>query len=330
MAVQERLLNGGELPFVNGRRSLAWLPWLTLLLGVGATYVVWNGAHSESRQTQQDRFDFYVAEIVGNVEGRMRAYEQVLNGTEGLFAASASVARDEFKAYAEALQLANNYPGIQGLGFSLLVPARERSRHIARLRAEGFPDYTLYPEGERDVYSAIVYIEPFDWRNRRAFDYDMYANPVRREAMLRAWETSASAVSGKVTLVQETDADPQSGFLMYVPVYRHGLPHATPEQRRANLLGWAYAPFRMNDLMQGILSKHFGEKQVALDLKIFDGTAALPWWSAMRIPSPQSRRWRQPWRSGSASRCISALTNSLSRSISAPAASRRAAAIPSA
>src|SRR5690606_39593643 len=40
---------------------------------------------------------------------------------------------------------------------------------------------------------------------------------------------------------------------MYVPVYRAGLPIETLAQRRDALLGWAYSPYRMNDLMAGIL-----------------------------------------------------------------------------
>ncbi len=251
---------------------LAWLPWLTLLIGLGITYAVWHETRSDSGQVAQEKFEFRVAEISRDIEGRMRAYEQVLLGTVGLFAASESVTRSEFKANVDVLRLAEHFPGIQGVGFSRLVAARERQRHIEQIRREGFPEYDLHPGDARDFHTAIVYIEPFDWRNRRAFGYDMYSDPVRRVAMQRAWEEGVSAISGKVTLRQETEADIQAGFLMYMPVYRNQLAHASPAQRRGNLLGWVYAPFRMNDLMRNILQKNFGEKTAALDLEIFDGS----------------------------------------------------------
>src|SRR3546814_9134348 len=57
-----------------------------------------------------------------------------------------------------------------------------------RIRAEGFPNYSVTPPGEREVYFPITLIEPFDERNQRAFGYDMFSEPVRREAMRRSEE----------------------------------------------------------------------------------------------------------------------------------------------
>ena len=72
--------------------------------------------------------------------------------------------------------------------------------------------------------------------------------------------------------MQENDQDVQSGFLMYLPVYRNGSSHETVADRRANIIGWVYAPFRMNDLMHGIL----GEQVHNFDLEIFDGENVSP------------------------------------------------------
>jgi PAS domain S-box-containing protein len=59
---------------------------------------------------------------------------------------------------------------------------------------------------------------------------------------------------------------------MYVPVYRNGQPTETLAERRAGITGWVYAPFRLNDLMQGIL----GEQADNIHLEIFDGKSATP------------------------------------------------------
>eukprot|EP01030_Chromulinospumella_sphaerica_P013847 gene13847-13632_t len=60
----------------------------------------------------------------------------------------------------------------------------------------GFPDYSVTPAGEREVYFPITLIEPFDERNQRAFGYDMFSEPTRREAMRRAMDTGQPTVSG--------------------------------------------------------------------------------------------------------------------------------------
>lgn len=68
--------------------------------------------------------------------------------------------------------------------------------------------------------------------------------------------------------MQETPDDAQAGILMYVPLYR-GQP-MTEEERKQQAIGVVYAPFRMNDLMQGIMGKRFS----GLKLAIYDGMEA--------------------------------------------------------
>ncbi len=141
------------------------------------------------------------------------------------------------------------------MGFAVPVPAAQLASHEQRIRAEGFPDYRVSPPGKRDFYTAIVYLEPFDWRNQRAFGYDMYSEPVRREAMERARALGVPALSGRVRLVQETSSDVQAGVLLYLPVFQRGAPLETPAQRDQAFMGWVYAPFRLGDLMLGTLGR---------------------------------------------------------------------------
>lgn len=252
---------------------LRLLPPAILLLGLALTYALQDAARTSYHRALHDEFAFRVNEVVRDINTRMTKYEQVLEGAAGLFAASDSVDRSEFAEYVGMLRLDEKYPGIQGVGFAQWVRPDEKAAHVARVRAEGFPRYDIRPAGDRDAYSAIVYLEPFDWRNQRAFGYDMYSEPVRRAAMAEARDSGATAISGKVRLVQESGRDEQAGFLMYLPIYRPHAPHQTQEERRANLVGWVYAPFRMDDLMRGILGRHFGEIAEALDLEIYDGEA---------------------------------------------------------
>ncbi len=251
-----------------------FLPWVILILALGQTYVLQQAPRESAQQALHAEFDFRANEIIGNISRRLQSYEQVLEGTTGLFAASKAVSREQFAEYVRTLKLEGKYPGIQGVGFARVLLPSEKADHIAAQRAAGLADYDVHPAGQRDVYTAIVYLEPSNWRNRRALGYDMHSEPVRRLAMERARDTDQTSISGKVRLVQETEQDVQSGFLMYLPVYRPQLPHRTLEERRANLIGWVYAPFRLNDLMAGILGQRFGEVGATLDLEIHDGDTA--------------------------------------------------------
>ncbi|MGE5467150.1 MAG: CHASE domain-containing protein [Ignavibacteria bacterium] len=254
------------------RISAKFIPWAILALGMTLTYVLQDAARDAARKALRDEFDSRVTEVVGYLGRRMQAYEQVLEGAVGLFAAAREVDRRSFSAYVSALKLEGKYPGIQGVGFARVVPAAEKARHIERVRAEGFSGYEIRPAGPRDPYTAIVFLEPFDWRNQRAFGYDMYSEPVRRMAMDRACDENATAISGKVRLVQETEQDGQAGFLMYLPVYRRLAAGLSAEERRDNLAGWIYAPFRMDDLIQGMLGRWRGDTTSFIDFEIYDGT----------------------------------------------------------
>jgi len=243
--------------------------WMVLLIALTAT--IWSGfllKHVEQQQVKQNIFDYRIERIKNSITNRITAYQQVLYSGVGLFATCHSVDRQTWRDFVANLRLSENYPGIQGVGFSQLIQPQDKDAHIKKIQAEGgfFQDYTLRPAGEREQYTSIIYLEPLDKRNQQAIGYDMFSEPTRHTAMARARDTGNAALSGKVILVQEIDEDVQAGFLIYVPVYRQDLPHNTVEERRNALIGYVYSPFRMKDLMQGIL----GARPSGIDMSIYD------------------------------------------------------------
>ena len=260
----------------NARNLQRLLPWLILGIGLLFTYALQNIAYQSNFRSVQERFDFRANEIAGNIKSRIESYKIVLLGAKGLFLSSQFVARTEFREYVRQLNLAQNYPGIQGVGFSLLIRPEDLSAHIQKIKKEGFPEYSIKPGGIRDIYTSIMYLEPFDWRNQRAFGYDMLSEPIRRQAMQQSRDENKTVSSGMVTLIQETEKNRQPGFLIYLPIYQHEKLHDTLTDRRENLLGWVYAPFRMHDLMQGIMGPHFGEIGSTIAFDIYDGSTPAP------------------------------------------------------
>ncbi|MFO0589807.1 MAG: CHASE domain-containing protein [Polyangiaceae bacterium] len=237
-----------------------------------ATFSLWAVSLEHSREELRTYFDFRVRDASARIVYRLRAYESVIRGARGLFDASQSVSRGEFRKYVTVLRLADTFPGIQCVGFVEAIPQDSLPAHEAAVRQEGFADYVVQPPGDRPVHTPIVFVEPFEGRNMRAFGYDMFSEPVRRAALEQARDRGSIAISGKVTLVQETGVDVQPGFLMFMPVYRtRGTPMSV-EERRATIVGWTYAAFRMYDLMDGVL----GEQAPDLTLELYDGETTDP------------------------------------------------------
>jgi PAS domain S-box-containing protein len=262
------------MPTLSLSRKTA-LAWVALTLGVLASVLAGLQVKQLLERDAARQFAFDCDQVALKVRGRLDAYALILRGGAGLFAAAGTVERNEWRAYVETLQASRSVPGVQGIGFTQVIPPDELAAHVERIRAEGFPEYSVRPPGPRPLYTSIIYLEPFSDRNLRAFGYDMYSEPVRRAAMEQARDTGEAVLSGKVELVQETGTEVQAGTLMYVPVYRGGAPLDTLEQQRAALLGWAYSPYRMHDLMTGMLGD-WEHHHKTVGLRIYDGRTAAP------------------------------------------------------
>ncbi|NTU80067.1 MAG: hypothetical protein HGA45_11790 [Chloroflexales bacterium] len=252
---------------------LRWLPLALLLFGLASTIGAAYTLAEISRGRAALRFATSVEQTRAAIEGRITAQISLLGGLAGLFATGAQVDRESFHRYVERLNIRENYPGVQGLGFSMRVAPAERAALLERTRAMGMEEFRIWPEGPRDEYHTILFLEPLDTRNKAAVGYDMFTEPTRREAMERACDTGQPALSGKVTLVQEIDAQKQAGFLIYMPIYRGGMIPPDVAERRAQLIGFAYSPFRADDLFRGI----FREEDVSrVSFAIYDGPLPTP------------------------------------------------------
>jgi signal transduction histidine kinase len=261
-------------------RATLWrarLPAVTLIGALLVTaaasgFVAWTARAADSA-----RFENAVQSAHDRVQNRLHEYTSLLYGTRGLFAGSRDVSAEDFRRYVDRLELARQYPGVLGVGFSrFLNPPGIRSDSAslqAALRVgEPFVD-SIWPRGRRAEYHAIVYLEPDTPRNRAALGYDMHTEPVRQAAMDQARDRGEPVASGIVRLKQEIDSAPQHGFLVYMPVYAGGGTPASIDARRAALRGFVYAPFRASDLFTGIFGS---EEQPRLAFRAYAGSTPRP------------------------------------------------------
>ncbi|HET8706869.1 MAG TPA: CHASE domain-containing protein, partial [Pseudomonadales bacterium] len=241
--------------------------WFVLVTSLFMTFTGWYVSNRYVEQRAQEAFKFDALQARVAIFKRMQEYELTLRGGVGLFNSSDYVSRAEWAAYVNTLHIDRYFPGVQGIGFARWVPQKEKQVYLESVQREGYPAFKIWPDNNAEFYASITYLEPFSGRNLRAFGYDMFSEPTRRQAMEIARDTGASAISGKVILVQETNQNTQNGFLMYLPVYQHGMPLNSVEERRAALLGFVYSPFRCKDLMAGILNPLPSQ----VEFEIYDG-----------------------------------------------------------
>lgn len=253
----------------QGAGIMRWFPAAILCLGVPFTAWQYQRLQTSERAAEQAQFQAQTSAIVAALERRLTTNTDLLRGVAGLFASSQSVEREEFHIYIAGLQLNKNYPGIQGVGYAKNLTATEVPLFEQAVRKEGFPEFSVHPKDKRERYTSILFLEPFDWRNQRAFGFDMYAEATRRAAMERAMRLGEATMTGKVKLVQETEQGVQPGFLIYMPVYQHGLSIDTEEQRLRALSGWAYSPLRAKDIIDSMLQQEFAALLPDLTMQVY-------------------------------------------------------------
>src|SRR5437667_3153229 len=202
-----------------------------LATSLAATLLAWQHTRHSQEKTARTEFDLRTELIVADVHQRLDAYVQLLRGTVGFFATNQTLTHKQWSDYVNQLQINHKFPGLQGIGYARLITAGDRAVTIATARLDGVPNYDIFPPGERELYASILYREQVSGAPAPALGFDMYSDPVRRAAMDRARDGGTPALSAKVRLLHaDTDA-PQFGFLLYLPVYRHGHPPPTIAER---------------------------------------------------------------------------------------------------
>jgi signal transduction histidine kinase len=222
--------------------------FFSILLTIGATILFYQSAKSKD----DTRFSNDVNRIRSSMDNRIGLYIALLKAGRGFIQSSNDLNRERFKNFVESLELEKNYFGAQGIGYSKTIRKEDRENFLTSIRTQGFPSYKISPPSEKEIYQPVVYIEPFNERNQLALGFDMSSEENRSAAMQRARDTGMASATGKITLIQETGVDRQSGFVIYLPIYKNGEEPPTIEERRNNLLGFIYSPFRAKNFLKDV------------------------------------------------------------------------------
>ncbi len=238
------------------------------MVALAASAVGWFIARQHEELGAHKHFDEEASRVVMTLAERMAIYQDVLHGGAGLFAASVSVERAEWKAYVDSVSVDKRYPGINGIGFIANVPRGQLDDFLKITRGDKSPNFVVSNPGNNDDLFIVKYAEP-EQRYRALLGMDFGTDSERRAVAERARDSNAATISARLALL-EPGAESQNGFLMLLPIYRHGALTSTVAERRAGIEGWVFARFITRQLMQGVL----GDKGQMLSCEVRDGGAA--------------------------------------------------------
>ena len=204
---------------------------------------------------EENRFLKDSDSVVSKISDKLQLIGITLHGFRGIYEIKENVTREDFKKYYNSIQNSKKLSGVQAIGYQFETADKQAFvKSIDNLKSSGLLKRDLPVIDYDGKYRFILYIEPTDERNTVALGYDMYSNPIRREAIDKSYVGDSPSMSGAVTLVQEITKQKQHGFLLYLPVYKHGSNPSTLEERKNSSIGVVYAAFRTDDFLSETIS----------------------------------------------------------------------------
>ncbi|MER9739726.1 CHASE domain-containing protein [Mesorhizobium sp. M0187] len=227
-------------------------------------------AYFATQEAARIKFEATADDALNRIESRIDLHLSLLRSTQALFdARNGEISGSEFKAFFSALDVDNNFAGLRGIGYLRLAKTGDEAAVERDMLRDRGAAHTVYPDTTQPWRTPVVLFEPLDPANE-SIGYDMFTEPVRREAIEKAMADDAQHASGLVQLGQDTGAAQTfTGFLVFVRLNVETAPDGI-NASRSSTSGLLYAAFRARDLFQTALSR---TPLLPVNTAVYDGTA---------------------------------------------------------
>ena len=246
--------------------------WLIIVASLVLSVIVWRYTRHAHDQELESRFTREADRTVALVEERMRHYEDaLLSGVATINTLGGDTTFEQWKSYANSLDLAERYPGINGIGVIHAVQREGVESYLAQQRIAR-PNFRIHPEHNGNQLYPITYVVPTAG-NEKAVGLDIAFEENRFRTATQSRETGNTQITGPIALVQDNQKTP--GFLLYAPFYRNGEQYIVGKGQVKDVDeefgGFVYAPFVVRKLIKGTLersNRHVG-------IRLYDGDEIL-------------------------------------------------------
>ncbi|HZW11980.1 MAG TPA: EAL domain-containing protein [Noviherbaspirillum sp.] len=244
---------------------------LTLIIGLSGTVALFVGLRRLEHDKVELEFQQRANIRILAVQQQLDETVQVLRVLNQLFATFEPVSREQFRTFTQPLL--QRHPYVQAFNFHRYVDGDARQAYEQGMRAQ-FPGFEmrqlengkLFLAQPRERHLVVDYIEPMRG-NEAAFGLDVSANVTLIDAVQYATDTGHAASSNLLTLAQGDGK--LRGFLVVMPVYRHGEPLDDIESRRRAVIGDTAAVFNAPRLIEEILSTNGLLDDASINISVY-------------------------------------------------------------
>lgn len=224
---------------------------LIVAAGVLVTYFFADYLSQRSADDFQTQTDEQAMIFANTIESRTAEFEQILLMLAAYSRSQPGLTKDQWSQFVQHSKIIDRHPFVLGIGYVDVIKPNDLEAYTASRQAES-PGFMITPAGERDMYTAIRYLEPQILVNNNNLGFDMYSEKTRQSAMIKARDQAKVAITAPVRLIQDKDKNDKYGVLFYAPVYGTGTTPTTIEDRRQQHIGYTYMAFRPSDFIARI------------------------------------------------------------------------------
>lgn len=257
--------------FINFKRRLPNSPLTLHILPaaavfatmLGITLLTWTNAKNALRYEKEVVSTTIANDVTSRIKEQLTGYELILAASSGLFTASDTVTRQDWKSFVDNFNLEEKYSSIKGIGYAKYLQKKDSTSFVNLLRSEGFDSAKIYPETSYPNAVVNYYYHPL---NIAGLGFDFMSEPTRREAIRYATETGKPALTGKITFVRSKTQQDGSGVTLFLPVYSKTSSESANEKV---LQGFVFAPFSTTELFNQFFDD-FGNSARTYQFRIHD------------------------------------------------------------
>ena len=254
---------------------------VAIILGLGVLVSVLIAQTIQSNAIRQAKADFQIAseQTFNLIEDRVDNQIELIRSIVSFFNSSQTVNRTEFNSFvADSLR---RHPSIQLVGWAPRTPGSQREIFEQAVRAEGLNNYQInersvdgrpVPAAPRPEYFPNLFVQPQP-SAESTYGLDHGSDPIRRASLERALESGDLVFSDRFELPLAPEN--RTAILAYAPVFRDGKTPVTVQERRDQLVGYAYGVVRPSSIVQEILktNRAYAERNgPGMRIDVFDTT----------------------------------------------------------
>jgi len=260
-------------------KVLSWKSYVPVALvicaGLILSFLSLIGTRAWENSEIKALFDRAAEERTTAIKEAINDRMHILEAVRSFYYASDFVSREEFRTF--VTPFLNRVEGIQALEWIPRVLETERAKYEEDAKRDGIEDFKIIersdrghmvPVKRRDEYFPVYFVEPYRG-NEAAVGFDLASNSERLTALNKARDTGRSIATERITLVQEKEE--KSGFLIFSPLFKKGVPVDTVEERRKNLTGFVLGVFHVGDIVESALTSL---QSKYIDIYLYDKNAS--------------------------------------------------------